>query len=520
MSKPTKLKFAGLIRVSTEKQEKEGESLRTQKSEITDAVKQLGGQIVSWYGGQEHATPGYEKKEIDRLIADGKKNVFTAVIVNNADRWSRDNNKSEEGLKVFEANDIRFFVGQSEYDLHNPEHRLFLGMSSVIGHFLASNQKRKSILNRIGRAKRGIPACGKLPYGRTFDKQTGKWGIDPEKKNVIEQVASRYLAGESMGDLAAEYGINHAALHKTVMHRSGEEWQQEFRADDLKIHETVIIKIPRLLPQSTIKKLHAKAKANKTYCHGQLKNRYLLSRMIFCGHCGYVMFGQTNHNGKRYYRHTHHRGRRVNCTDFKSWIRCDDIEETVIRFLFDMFGSQVAMEKAIEKTIPNKGQLDKYRRQAEHTEKQLQQISNGRDRILKLIAKDTITDAQAEKQLNEINVREGKLKNTLNQLNQQIAQQPDDGQIRQVSRTVRRRLAVRYFDYHQMTYEDKRALLQLVFSGTLPNGKRMGVYCKWNEDGITFDIKGHLIELLDLKPMNTDRLNRYFETEETKSALY
>ena len=47
-----KLKFAALIRVSTEKQEKEGESLRTQKTEIENAMKQLGGIVAEWYGGQ------------------------------------------------------------------------------------------------------------------------------------------------------------------------------------------------------------------------------------------------------------------------------------------------------------------------------------------------------------------------------------------------------------------------------------------------------------------------------------
>ena len=67
-NKSEKLRFAGVIRVSTEKQEKTGESLRTQKTEIKEAVKAAGGKVVEWYGGQEHATPGWEKKEIDRLL--------------------------------------------------------------------------------------------------------------------------------------------------------------------------------------------------------------------------------------------------------------------------------------------------------------------------------------------------------------------------------------------------------------------------------------------------------------------
>src|SRR5262245_57171738 len=136
---PKPLRFAALVRVSTESQERYGESLRTQRDQNTKNVALLGGNIVAWYGGQEHATPGWEKKELDRLIADAGKNKFDAVIVAHADRWSRDNEKAEEGVKAFKAAKVRFFVSVTEYDLYNPEHRLFLGMSAVIGQFQAAN---------------------------------------------------------------------------------------------------------------------------------------------------------------------------------------------------------------------------------------------------------------------------------------------------------------------------------------------------------------------------------------------
>src|SRR5215831_16189620 len=97
----TNLRFGPLIRVSTEQQEKQGESLRTQRANIARDAELLGGSITEWYGGQEHATPGWEKKELDRLIRDAGKGKWDAVIVAYADRWSRDNAKSKEGLAVF-----------------------------------------------------------------------------------------------------------------------------------------------------------------------------------------------------------------------------------------------------------------------------------------------------------------------------------------------------------------------------------------------------------------------------------
>jgi hypothetical protein len=51
------LRFAVLIRVSTEKQERRGESLRAQAEQSRDAAGSLNGEIVATYAGQEHATP-------------------------------------------------------------------------------------------------------------------------------------------------------------------------------------------------------------------------------------------------------------------------------------------------------------------------------------------------------------------------------------------------------------------------------------------------------------------------------
>src|SRR5262245_24872615 len=94
------LRFASLVRVSTEAQERQGESLRVQTAANERDVARLGGVIVARYGGVEHGSVGFEKKELDRLLSDAARHKFDAVAVAFADRWSRDNAKSKEGLEV------------------------------------------------------------------------------------------------------------------------------------------------------------------------------------------------------------------------------------------------------------------------------------------------------------------------------------------------------------------------------------------------------------------------------------
>jgi len=57
-------------RVSTELQERDGESLEVQKKTLTDCVNRLNGTIEKEYTGQEHATVGYERNLLDTMLLD------------------------------------------------------------------------------------------------------------------------------------------------------------------------------------------------------------------------------------------------------------------------------------------------------------------------------------------------------------------------------------------------------------------------------------------------------------------
>jgi DNA invertase Pin-like site-specific DNA recombinase len=486
------LRFAALPRVSTEKQEQKGESLRTQRSQIERDVEVLRGSIVGWYGGQEHATEGWERKELLRLTADAAKGNFDAVIIAHADRWDRGSKEAKAALDTFKQHGIRFYISTTEYELYNPEHVLFLDLSSAIGKFQAANQVKKSILNRIARARRGLPTCGKLPFGRTFDDKTETWGIDPEKKAMVEDAARRYLAGEPMPKLAEEYGVNHSSLHKTLTKRCGTEWVQEFASKRLNIRETVTTTVPRLLPEETIKAIWQRVEANKTYQHGQAKHAYLLGRMVFCGHCGYAMFGQTNPGGGRYYRHAHTR-RVKECQGPKAWVNADELEDTVIRELFDLFGNPVAVQRAIEEATPNREKVAEHLARKERIQGELAKVKGARERIIRFISKGTITEDDATRELGELRGREGGLLAELGQVQALLQNIPTPEEVKATAGRVAAGF-IKYSDarlwarkmtantcLEAMTWEERRWLVETVFGGKTPDEKRMGVSIHWIE---------------------------------------
>jgi len=472
-------------------------------------VEQHGGRIVDWYGGQEHATPGYERKQIERLLVDARRGRFDAVIVAHADRWSRDNVQSTTGLEVLKAHGIRFFVGMTEYNLHCPEHVLFLGMSAVVGQFYADNQNQKSLLNKIARTKRNVPCSGSLPFGRNFKE--GEWGVIEEVKTQMEDIRDRILAGESISAVANLHGIPVTTLYERLKN-CGPTWMVEFHSKKLNIHESVPMDVPPLLDDESIQAIRKQIEANTTFHHGHLKYWYLFSRMVFCCHCGSAFSGQSN-NGVRYYRHL---PKSQKTCPFKGHVRADDLESSVIRHLFECFGNPVAVQRAIEEAIPDSAQADEDKEQLNRLNADVVKIQKGRQQIINLILEGTLTEKEAAPQLDASKHRLDLLSDQCERLREALANVPSPEMIQAVAGRMSTVFKARHVsiarlnattralntELAEMTWEDQRALVEMVFGGITTDGYRMGVYVdriegqrKWR-----YAIRGNLIHEFGMAP--------------------
>ncbi len=511
-----KIRFAPLIRVSTESQAARGESLRTQTAQIQQYVKSLDGTIPDncWkYSGQEHATPDQERKKLDQLLTDSGDDKFDAVIVADASRWSRDNLKSKAGLEILRKNNVRFFVGTMEYDLFNPEHTFILGMSAEIGEFQARTQALKSITNRINRARRNIPTCGKLPYGRTYSEADG-WGIDAEKKQQIEWAAQQYFDGVSIVDISKTLGMNISNLWKILNHRSGKEWEIHFNNKKLNIDEAVTFTIPALLDEETIDRIKEQARANKTYTHGEIKNQYLLSRMVFCDKCGYALMGQTNHNTKRYYRHPRHRKHTCSIT---KWVPAALIEPAVLKALLEMFGDRERIEQAIKRATPDLKQTDAMRDELESLKDTQADVLKQRTRLVKMAAEGTLDESEIADQIKPIRERLAAMEDRIEVLESRLADSPNPDQVKRTSKLANRVLldALKNLGpkgikkLMDAPYERRRRIVEMAFSGKDAEGRRLGVYVHQTDDPEnpwTFEIRAVLDQIVSFYlPKNADK---------------
>jgi DNA invertase Pin-like site-specific DNA recombinase len=517
------LRFAPIIRVSTEKQEQQGESLTTQEKQIRQYVELLHGTIpdTCWqYKGQEHATPGQERKRLEKLLTDSGKGIFDAVICCDASRWSRDNLKSKEGLKILRDNGIRFFVSTMEYDLYNPEHSFYLGVSAEIGELQARQQARKSIINRIERAKQGMNASGALPYGRTFDVKTKTWGIDQEKKQIIEKCAERYLEGESFKDIAKTYNMDFSNLWSILNRHCGDTWECRFKYEN--IDETVIMKIPRLLDDKTIKAIHRQGLAKRCWNHGSIKNKYLLGRMIFCANCGYTMTGYTSISGRRYYRHA--RIREQKCYRPK-FVYALELENSVLIHLITTIGDKDRIKQAIEQATPDLTKVEALTKEQTDLANELKRIEVQKEKIIDAVVEGKFTDAEVNNKMEKLRTREGSIHTRIDKIKEELNSIPDPDKIKHLSTlaihimsdVIRRRPQ----DVFKKSYVWKRKLVESAFAGTDINGKRLGVYVNKTEGGWSFEIRGTLESTILSLPLSDEYLENAFgvDTEEELAII-
>jgi hypothetical protein len=138
---------------------------------------------------------------------------------------------------------------------------------------------------------------------------------------------------------------------------------------------------------------------------------------------------------------------------------------------------------------PNKDKLDEYRERRERIEAQLAEVKASRERIARNISRGTITDEDAATEMDSLKEREAILKDELSSLQAHLENVVDPEEVKRLAEQVGQGFKHRYVnakleaqkskadsDLSGMSWEDKRALLQMVFAGKTADKKRMGVY--------------------------------------------
>ncbi len=499
-----KKRAAGYIRVSSIGQI-ENESLGTQRAKISNYCKSNRLKLFEIYA-DEGISGGTvsERIELKRALRDARNKNYDVLIVNDLSRFGRNARELLNNFEVLSDNGVELVSIKDEVNFSKPIGKTMLIMLSAIAELELTMIKERMSENRIAKALRGVPTSGKLPFGRTFDEVKEEWKVIPIKKEAINWVADQYLKGLSLQDLAMKvetrytFKITYPYIATVLKEQCGTDWSIFFKEYGKPIH----FKIPRLLPESTIKAVKDRLAHNRTNNRTDTRE-YLLTGFIRCMNCGKSMSGQTQ-TGYQYYVHS---GRKDDkCEKKVPSIRLDKIEPAVFQTIFENIFDKPSFDKAIKESLPDTEYVNRLEKEKIKLDKNLGKIEKEIKNLVRAVKKGILPDGDIQEDRELLEKDRIEVRKELSEVNHSLGNLPDFDKIIQEADNIRKELMRHYqSEEHldKMSFEQKKQLLHFLFDGKAPNGDHYGIYVdkrgKGKEEEIDYFLYGRLTGLRTIK---------------------
>jgi hypothetical protein len=198
----------------------------------------------------------------------------------------------------------------------------------------------------------------------------------------------------------------------------------------------------------------------------------------------------------------------------------------VLRQLFNTFGNPAAVQAAVEAAMPD---LDRQRQLEERkavVAAGLKKVQDGRQHVLGLVMQGKTTEAEAASVLEDSKAKVTKWEDELHQLDASLVNVPTAGEVKAAANRVSKafvrmnaRIGVANTDFSRMTWQQKRELVQQVFSGKTLEGQRMGVYLERTGAEVRYTIRGHFTQLSGTLPMTAEEAKRLTDPDYVSADL-
>lgn len=319
------------VRVSTEEQAINGDSLRTQREELTKYALANGFHIYGIYEDDGFSATNLKRPALQRLLKDVEQNKVNRILITKLDRLSRGVRNYYKILDTLDEHEVYWQTVFEKYDSSTANGRLHINiMLSVAENESAQTSERiRSVFKTKIENKELI--AGKIPIG--LKKEDKKLVIDNNKKQIVldafqfyKETTSAYQTFQKLDLKYPELQLNYMRTYRLLTNKLY-IGIKETRYGDIEnfcpsiIDNTTFENTQRLLQKNARKK-----SANNS-------DGYLFQGMLKCAECGYTLGGKfysKNVETSRYYYicKRHHLSLKCSCnTNFNEY----KIEQILLR---------------------------------------------------------------------------------------------------------------------------------------------------------------------------------------------
>jgi DNA invertase Pin-like site-specific DNA recombinase len=202
----------GYVRVSSDVQAKHGESLAIQRSAIREQVKLLGLRLKRMYEDRGISGARAEgRPELQRLLADARKNGFQTLVVHRLSRLGRNTLDLHNIIAELQVYGVALVSIKEHLDLSSAAGRVLFTMLSAIAEFEREVMVEQMTENRVARIRRGEVYAGTPPQGYRWNRESKQLEIVPDEASVVRRIFQLYLEGHGFEDVA--YLVHQEGLH-------------------------------------------------------------------------------------------------------------------------------------------------------------------------------------------------------------------------------------------------------------------------------------------------------------------
>lgn len=198
----SKIMNAGLyIRVSTERQVKEGYSVSAQKDNLSRFAKQQGWKIFDIYADEGISGKTIkDRPEVKRLIEDIKQKRVDVVVLYKFDRLTRDSKDTEDIIELIQQFGIQVFtLGGGTVDVTTATGRFAIRINGAVAQL-----EREQTIERVKfafeeKVKQGYTlASATTCYGYNRKKHEKEQTINKEEAKIVKRIFKMYVEGKTL----------------------------------------------------------------------------------------------------------------------------------------------------------------------------------------------------------------------------------------------------------------------------------------------------------------------------------
>lgn len=305
------------VRVSTEEQAINGDSLRTQREELTKYALKNGFHIYGIYEDDGFSATNLKRPALQRLLKDVENNKINRILITKLDRLSRGVRNYYKVLDVLDEHGVFWQTVFEKYDSSTASGRLHINiMLSVAENESAQTSERiRSVFKTKVESKELI--SGKIPVG--LKRQDKKLVIDEDKKQVIldafqfyKETTSAYQTFQKLDLKYPELQLNYMRVYRILTNKLYIGVKKTRYGDIEDFCPAIINKIDFENTQRLLNKNARKPSAENS-------GGYIFQGLLKCSECGYRLGGKfysKNPESSRYYYicKRHHLAMKCSCS--------------------------------------------------------------------------------------------------------------------------------------------------------------------------------------------------------------